>query len=75
MHIDDTVDGAIQKARPYFEEHSKVMAPLGMLRDGEEHAKAVAARQAQSPTAGTLEIGVRTRAWLCGPPADIFAYL
>jgi alkanesulfonate monooxygenase SsuD/methylene tetrahydromethanopterin reductase-like flavin-dependent oxidoreductase (luciferase family) len=75
MHIDETVDGAIQKARPYFEEHAKVMAPLGMLRYGEEHAKAVAARQAQSPTAATLENGVRNRAWLCGPPADIVAYL
>lgn len=75
MHIDETVDGAIQKARPYFEEHAKVMAPLGMLRYGEEHAKAVAARQAQSPSAATLENGVRNRAWLCGPPADIVAYL
>jgi len=75
MHIDETVERAIQKARPYFEEHAKVMAPLGMLRYGEEHAKAVAARQAQSPTAATLENGVRNRAWLCGPPADIVAYL
>jgi alkanesulfonate monooxygenase SsuD/methylene tetrahydromethanopterin reductase-like flavin-dependent oxidoreductase (luciferase family) len=75
MHIDETVEGAIQKARPYFEEHAKVMAPLGMLRYGEEHVKAVAARQAQSPTAAMLENGVRNRAWLCGPPADIVAYL
>jgi alkanesulfonate monooxygenase SsuD/methylene tetrahydromethanopterin reductase-like flavin-dependent oxidoreductase (luciferase family) len=75
MHIDETVEGAIQKARPYFEEHAKVMAPLGMLRYGEEHAKAVAARQAQSPTAATLENGVRNRAWLCGPPGDIVSYL
>jgi alkanesulfonate monooxygenase SsuD/methylene tetrahydromethanopterin reductase-like flavin-dependent oxidoreductase (luciferase family) len=75
MHIDETVDGAIQKARPYFEEHAKVMAPLGMLRYGEEHVKAVAARQAQSPSAATLENGVRNRAWLCGPPEDIVIYL
>jgi alkanesulfonate monooxygenase SsuD/methylene tetrahydromethanopterin reductase-like flavin-dependent oxidoreductase (luciferase family) len=75
MHIDETVERAILKARPYFEEHAKVMAPLGMLRYGEEHAKAVAARQAQSPTAATLENGVRNRAWLCGPPGDIVSYL
>ena len=75
MHIDATVEGAIDKARPYFEEHAKVMAPLGMLRYGEEHAKAVATRQAQSPTAATLENGVRNRAWLCGPPQEIVAYL
>ena len=75
MSIDDTVERAMQRARPYFEEHAKVMAPLGMLRYGEEHARAVAARQAQSPTAASLENGVRNRAWLCGPPGDIVAYL
>ena len=75
MSIDDTVEGAIRAARPYFEEHAKVMAPLGMLRYSEEHVKAVVARQAQSPTAATLENGVRNRAWLCGPSGDIVAYL
>ena len=75
MSIDDTVERAIQKARPYFEEHAKFMAPLGMLRYGEELVSAVAARQAQSATAATLENGVRNRAWLCGPSKDIVAYL
>jgi len=32
-------------------------------------------RRAQSPTAVTLENGVRNRAWLCGPAEDIVAYL
>ena len=59
---------AIERARPYFEEHAKFMAPLGMLRYSEEHVSAVAARQAQSPTGATLENGVRNRSWLCGPP-------
>jgi alkanesulfonate monooxygenase SsuD/methylene tetrahydromethanopterin reductase-like flavin-dependent oxidoreductase (luciferase family) len=75
MSIDDTVEGAIAKARPYFEEHAKFMAPLGMLRYSEEHVKAVAARQAQSATSATLENGVRNRSWLCGPSKDIVAYL
>jgi alkanesulfonate monooxygenase SsuD/methylene tetrahydromethanopterin reductase-like flavin-dependent oxidoreductase (luciferase family) len=75
MFLDDTVEGAMRGARPYFEEHSKVMAPLGMLRYSEEHVKAVAARQAQSPTAASLENGVNNRSWLCGPPRDIIAYL
>jgi alkanesulfonate monooxygenase SsuD/methylene tetrahydromethanopterin reductase-like flavin-dependent oxidoreductase (luciferase family) len=75
MCIDDTVERAIERARPYFEEHAKVMAPLGMLRYSEEHARAVAARQPQSPTSATLENGVRNRSWLCGPPGDIVAYL
>jgi alkanesulfonate monooxygenase SsuD/methylene tetrahydromethanopterin reductase-like flavin-dependent oxidoreductase (luciferase family) len=75
MSIDDTSEGAIRLARPYFEEHAKFMAPLGMLRYSEEHVSAVAARQAQSPTAATLENGVGNRSWLCGPPRDIVAYL
>ena len=73
--IDKTPERAIERARPYFEEHAKVMAPLGMLRYSEEHARAVAARQPQSPTAATLENGVHNRSWLCGPPGDIVAYL
>ena len=75
MSIDDTEARALERARPYFEEHAKFMAPLGMLRYSEEHVKAVAARQAQSPTGATLENGVANRSWLCGPPADIIAYL
>ena len=75
MCIDDTAEEAIRRARPYFEEHAKVMAPLGMLRYSEEHVKAVAARQPQSPTTASLENGVRNRSWLCGPPRDIVAYL
>ena len=73
--IDDSVEAAMRRARPYFEEHSKVMAPLGMLRYSEEHVRAVAARQAQSPTAASLENGVNNRSWLCGPAVDIVAYL
>ena len=75
MFLDDTEERAIAQARPYFEEHAKVMAPLGMLRYSEEHAKAVAARRPQSPTTATLENGVRNRSWLCGPPETIVAYL
>ena len=75
MCIDDSAEAAMRRARPYFEEHSKVMAPLGMLRYSEEHARAVAARQPQSPTSATLENGVRNRSWLCGPSGDIVAYL
>ncbi len=75
MCIDDTAERGIQRARPYFEEHAKVMAPLGMLRYSEEHVKAVAARTAQSPSPATLENGVRIRSWLCGPLGDIVSYL
>jgi alkanesulfonate monooxygenase SsuD/methylene tetrahydromethanopterin reductase-like flavin-dependent oxidoreductase (luciferase family) len=75
MCIDETSERAIEWARPFFEEHAKFMAPLGMLRYSEEHVRAVAARQAQSPAAASLENGVRNRSWLCGPPEEIVAYL
>jgi alkanesulfonate monooxygenase SsuD/methylene tetrahydromethanopterin reductase-like flavin-dependent oxidoreductase (luciferase family) len=75
MCLDETEEAAMQRARPYFEEHAKFMAPLGMLRYSEEHVTAVAARQAQSATAASLENGVRNRSWLCGSPADVTAYL
>jgi alkanesulfonate monooxygenase SsuD/methylene tetrahydromethanopterin reductase-like flavin-dependent oxidoreductase (luciferase family) len=75
MALDDTVEGAMAKARPYFEEHAKFMGPLGMLRYGEEQVVAVAARQAQAPTKASLENGVKNRAWLCSPAKDMVAYL
>jgi hypothetical protein len=75
MCIDETVERAIARARPYFEEHAKCMAPLGMLRYSEEHVSAVAARQAQSASAASLENGVGNRTWLCGPPGELIAYL
>jgi alkanesulfonate monooxygenase SsuD/methylene tetrahydromethanopterin reductase-like flavin-dependent oxidoreductase (luciferase family) len=75
MCLDETVERAMERARPSFEEHAKFMAPLGMLRYSEEHVRAVAARQAQSPTTASLENGVRNRSWLCGPPEAIVAYL
>jgi alkanesulfonate monooxygenase SsuD/methylene tetrahydromethanopterin reductase-like flavin-dependent oxidoreductase (luciferase family) len=75
MCIDETPERAIARARPYFEEHAKFMAPLGMLRYSEEHVRAVAARQAQSAATASLENGARNRSWLCGPPDEIAAYL
>ena len=58
MCIDETPERAIELARPYFEEHAKFMAPLGMLRYSEEHVRAVAARQAQSAAGASLENGL-----------------
>jgi alkanesulfonate monooxygenase SsuD/methylene tetrahydromethanopterin reductase-like flavin-dependent oxidoreductase (luciferase family) len=75
MCLDESEARAMARARPYFEEHAKFMAPLGMLRYSEEQVKAVAARQAQSPTMATLENGVANRSWLCGPPDHIVSYL
>ena len=73
--IDDTLDEAVQNARPYFEEHVKFAAPLGMLRYGEEQMKAVRDRVAQDPAGARLENGIETRVWLCGPGEEFIAYL
>ena len=75
MCLDESQASAMDRARPYFEEHAKFMAPLGMLRYSEEQVKAVAARQAQSPTMATLDNGVANRSWLCGPPPHVVEYL
>ena len=75
MSIDETQERAMARAQPYFEEHAKVMGPLGMLRYSEEQMRAVATRQAQAPGGATLEKGVANRSWLCGPSRDIVAYL
>jgi alkanesulfonate monooxygenase SsuD/methylene tetrahydromethanopterin reductase-like flavin-dependent oxidoreductase (luciferase family) len=75
MSLAETQAQAMDRARPYFEEHAKVMGPLGMLRYSEEQMKAVTTRQAQAPGGATLDKGVANRSWLCGPPRDITAYL
>ena len=75
MRMDDSVDAAMRAARPYFEEHVKVAAPLGMLRQSEELVKAVGTRTAQSPASATLENGVATWAWLCGPAEEFISFL
>src|ERR1051326_6970616 len=49
MSLAETQAQAMDRARPYFEEHAKVMGPLGMLRYSEEQMKAVTTRQAQGP--------------------------
>ena len=75
MHMDDTVDGAVRTARPFFEEHVKFAAPLGMLRYSEEQMKALSARSSQPAATARLENGVETRVWLCGPAQELISYL
>ena len=75
IYMDDSVEKAVRTATPYFEETVKFAAPLGMLRYSEEQMKAVGARKAQSPTGATLQNGVDTRVWLCGPAEEFISYL
>ncbi len=70
VHLADTEQKAIQEARGYFEENMKMFGPLGFVRGlTEEQIVAlgdpVRARRAGLPT---IEDGVKSGAWLCGPP-------
>ena len=76
-YIADTEARAIKEARQYFEENMKMFAPLGFVRgltDGQLVAlgEPTRARAAGLPT---LEQGVQTGAWLCGPPERIIERL
>ena len=76
-YIADTEAQAIKDASKYFEENMKMFAPLGFVRgltDGQIVALGdpTSARAAGLPT---LEQGVQTGAWLCGPPERIIERL
>lgn len=75
IYLDKTAEKAIEEATPYFEEHAKFAAPLGMLRYSEEQMKKVSARQTQSTNRASLQNGAETKVWLCGPPKEFITYL
>ena len=77
FHIAETVEKAIEEARPHFEENMKMFAPLGFVRGlTDEQIEALAdparARHANLPT---LEEAVEAGSWLCGPPELIIEKL
>ena len=74
ISLDDTVESAARSVTAYFEEHIKFAGPLGMLRYNADMLKAVSTGAAQAARP-TLETGIQTRSWLCGPADDIIAYL
>ncbi|NQW24138.1 MAG: LLM class flavin-dependent oxidoreductase [SAR202 cluster bacterium] len=70
IHIADTEEQAINEARPFFEENMKMFAPLGFVR-GLSEAQITALGQgsakARSANLPTIEDGVKSGSWLCGP--------
>ena len=76
-YIADTEARAIKEARKYFEEGMKMFAPLGFVRgltDGQIVALGDPTR-ARAAGLPTIEQGVKTGAWLCGPPERIIERL
>ena len=76
-YIADTEARAIKEARKYFEENMKMFAPLGFVRgltDGQIVALGDPTR-ARAAGLPTLEQGMKTGAWLCGPPERIIERL
>ena len=77
FHLDDSWEKATRSARPFFEEHLKVLGPLGIVRGlSQEQARALASPAAAStPGLPTVETAAAEHAWLCGSPEDVIAYL
>ena len=69
-HIADTEERAIAEATPFFEEHLKMFAPLGFVRNVTDEQIAALASPATARNAGlpTLRDAIDAGSWLCGPP-------
>jgi alkanesulfonate monooxygenase SsuD/methylene tetrahydromethanopterin reductase-like flavin-dependent oxidoreductase (luciferase family) len=76
-YIADTEAQAIKEARAYFEENMKMFAPLGFVRGlSDEQLVALGdPKRARSAGLPTLEDGVKSGAWLVGPPERIIERL
>ncbi|MCS5608511.1 MAG: LLM class flavin-dependent oxidoreductase, partial [Alphaproteobacteria bacterium] len=76
-HLAPTREQAIAEARPYYEEHAKMFAPLGFLGKLEaDQVDALARRggwsEARLPS---LEHACDRGAWYCGPPDGFLEFL
>ncbi len=73
----DTPEQAMEEATPYFEEHTKMFAPLGMVPGlTDEQIRATADPQrVRSMGMPTVEDSVKAGAYICGPPETIIETL
>jgi len=69
-HIAETVEKAIEEARPFYEENMKMFAPLGFVRGLTDEQLDALGDPKRAPSAGlpTLEEAVESGSWMCGPP-------
>jgi alkanesulfonate monooxygenase SsuD/methylene tetrahydromethanopterin reductase-like flavin-dependent oxidoreductase (luciferase family) len=76
FHIAETKEKAIQEATPYFEEHLKMFAPLGMVPMSDSQLTRLSERGNWAEEGiPTLERAAETGSWYCGPPEGFVAYL
>ena len=76
-HVADTPEKAMEEARPYFEEHMKMFAPLGFVRGLSDEQIDALADPVRAVTASlpTIADGVAAGSWLVGPPERIVEQL
>ena len=76
FHIAETREKAIREATPFFEEHVKMFAPLGMVPMKPEQLQRVSERGDWAEmNIPTLERAVEAGSWYCGPPEGFIDYL
>ena len=76
FHIAETREKAIREATPFFEEHLKLFAPLGMVPMRPEQLTRVTERgNWAEQNIPTLDRAVETGSWYCGPPEGFVEYL
>jgi alkanesulfonate monooxygenase SsuD/methylene tetrahydromethanopterin reductase-like flavin-dependent oxidoreductase (luciferase family) len=70
VHLADTEQKAMDQVRPWLEERIKMFGPLGFVAGlTPEQLEALAdPRRARGAGLPTIEQGVESGAWLCGPP-------
>lgn len=76
FHIAETQEKAIREATPFFEEHLKLFAPLGMVPMRPEQLARINKRGNWAhQNIPTLDRAVETGSWYCGPPEGFVEYL
>lgn len=76
FHIAPTREQAIREATPYFEEHLKMFAPLGMVPMTDAQMSRLGERGGWDDAGiPTLTRAVETGSWYCGPADGFVAYL
>jgi len=77
FHLAPTKEDAIRQARPYYEEHAKMFAPLGFLGKLKKEQLIALAKRGGVTASGipTLEDACNHGSWYCGPAAGFIEYL
>jgi len=76
-HLAPTKEQAIREARPFYEEHGKMFAPLGFMGPMDDDQLAALGRRGGWADSGlaSLETSCERGSWYCGPPEGFVEYL